>query len=590
MLNKITTLTPILLFLGLSSCTHQNIQQAKYYQNKDGIPSDNFVTKAKNGIVSAAHPLASNAGLDMLEAGGNAIDAMAAASFVISVVRPQSTGIGGGGFMLFYNAPKKKTDVYDFRERAPIKASKDMYLNKKGEPKLFKYKNNTLGRASVDGHLSVGMPGLVAGIVKAHKQHGLLPLAKVLAPAIKIAEKGFKVYPSLEYAVKVRKKVLTSFEGSKALFYPHGKPIKTGDILIQKDLAKTLRLIAKKGHDGFYKGETRDLILKEIRAGKGILTKKDFSSYKVKQRKPIIGNYRGHKVVSMPPPSSGGVHIVEILNMLSGDDIKALGHNTPKGIHLLAEAMRRAYADRAKYMGDDDFVKVPTKGLTSKKYALKLRESIDPNKATPSRSLANVSPTPYESSSTTHMSIVDKWGNAVSSTQTINYTFGSGVVARGTGIVLNDEMDDFSIKPGVANSYGLVGSRANAIAAKKTMLSSMSPTLVFDKNNKLELIVGSPGGSRIINATLQVIINTIDHKMPLKEAVHAFRIHHQWLPDEIRIEPNGLPKETISALNKMGHKVTEKIIPIGDVQAISKMKNGWIGVSDTRSDGKPAGY
>ena len=323
--------------------------------------------------------------------------------------------------------------------------------------------------------------------------------------------------------------------------------------------------------------------------GKGLVSFEDLKQYQVKMRQPVTGHYRGYQVISMPPPSSGGTHIVQILNILKGFDYGAMGSQTTQSIHLLAEAMRRAYADRAKYLGDPDFVSVPIKGLTSPKYAASLAKTIDLRRATPSSSIKAGDPNPYESPSTTHLSVVDRWGNAVTSTQTINYTFGSCVVAEGTGIILNNEMDDFSKKPGVPNAFGLLGSEANAIAARKTMLSSMSPTLVFNDQGHLQLVVGSPGGPRIITATLQTILNVIDHKMPLPLAVHANRIHHQWYPDELRMEPGGLAPQVVNQLKAMGHKVVVKE-GIGDVQAIGRVPGGWIGVSDTRSEGYPMGY
>lgn len=551
---------------------------------------ESFSAKAQNGMISTAHPLASKAGLEMMAAGGNAIDAATAASFVISVVRPQSTGIGGGGFMLYFDKKASETKVYDFRERAPLKASRDMYLDDKTlEPLDYIYKGVRIPRASVNGHMSVGVPGLIAGLVDTHKAHGKLPLAQVVQPAIKIAEEGFEVYPSLASAIRFRQKVLQNFPASREIFLPNNKALTVGDLLVQKDLAKTLRAIAEKGKAGFYEGEVGKLLLDELSDG-GIITKEDFDAYEVKERKPVEGTYRGHKVVSMPPPSSGGVHIIQILNILSSDPIPQLGAQSPERLHLLAEAMRRAYADRATYLGDPEFTEVPIAGLTSPEYGKSLRSSIQAKLASPSKSISAGNPLPYESSSTTHISVVDSEGNAVSTTQTINYSFGSCVVAKGTGVVLNNEMDDFSIKPGEPNSYGLIGGKANAVAAKKTMLSSMSPTLVFDPNNELKLVVGSPGGSRIITATLQTILNTIDHKMSLADAVHAYRIHHQWFPDEIRIEKGGLEQSVKEELESYGHTIKEHSWSIGDVQAIAREGDNWVGVSDTRSDGVPMGY
>ena len=548
-----------------------------------------FITTGSKGMISTSHPLASKAGLDMLKAGGNAIDAAAAVSFVISVVRPHSTGIGGGGFMLYYDKQKNNTEVYDFRERAPFKASRDMYIDRKGKPIDFIYRGHKIPNASVNGHLAVGTPGLVAGVVESHAKHGKLSLAKVIQPSIDIARNGFKVYIRLAEAIERKQHILDKFESSKKIFLPKGIPLKIGDTLIQKDLAWTLEQIKLHGKDGFYRGKVAKKIVTEMKKGGGLIRKNDLLAYRTKILKPVTGTYRGYKIQSMPPPSSGGIHIVEILNILEGYDLEKMGHNTTESVHIITEAMRRAFADRAKYLGDPEFVKVPQKGLISKRYAEKLRSTIDRKKATSSKEIGAGDPLAYESKSTTHFSIVDQWGNAVSSTQTINYTFGSCVVAAGTGIVLNDEMDDFSKKPGVPNVFGLVGSKANAIAARKTMLSSMSPTLVFDKNNELRLVVGSPGGPRIISATLQTIINTIDYHMPLADAVHAYRFHHQWLPDQLYYEKSGLSHDIIKSLGQMGHS-TKATEAMGSVQAIERTGKEWIGVSDTRREGYPLGY
>jgi gamma-glutamyltranspeptidase/glutathione hydrolase len=564
-----------------------------------------YVAHGTQAMVATAHPEASKAGLAMLKAGGNAIDAAVAASFVISVVRPQSTGLGGGGFMLSYLAGAKaagkgqssgkgETEVYDFRERAPKAATRDMFLDAKGEPKGFTFAGQTVPDASVNGHLAVGTPGLVAGLLKAHEEHGKLKLATVMAPAIALAENGFPVYGGLASELESRKDVLKVFPSSTKIFFKDGRPLRVGETLVQKDLAKTLRAIERLGVDGFYKGEVAAAILAEMKRGGGLVTQADLDAYAVKMRTPVSGAYRGYTILSMPPPSSGGAHIIQILNMLENgpdgkpSDYGALGLGTVPAIHLLAEAMRRAFADRAEYLGDPEFVTVPLKGLLSPKYAQKLRATIDMTKATPSTAVKPGDPASFEHPSTTHLSVLDADGNAVSTTQTVNYGFGSCVVAEGTGVVLNDEMDDFAIKPGVANVFGLVGNDANAVAASKTMLSSMSPTLVFRPDGSLFMVVGSPGGPRIITATLQTIINAIDFKLPLADAVHATRTHNQWLPDELRVEPDGLDPAVAKALEAMGHKLVVKG-SIGDVQAIEVAKGDVVGVSDTRSEGVPMG-
>lgn len=550
---------------------------------------DSYKAVGKNGMVATAHPLASEAALAMLRKGGNAFDAAVAASFVISVVRPQSTGIGGGGFLLTWEVKKKEVDVYDFRERAPAAASRDMYIEKDGSEKNFTYDGKTVPNASVNGHLSVGVPGLVAGLVKVQEAKGKLKLATVMQPAIDIAAKGFPVYEGLAAEIQERMEILGVFPDSRKIFLPDGKPLKAGQTLVQKDLAWTLRQIAERGAAGFYQGEVAKRLVSEMQRGKGLITADDLKGYKVKMREPVRGDYRGYKIVSMPPPSSGGVHIVQMLNILQNAKYGELPHGSAASIHLLAEAMRRAFADRAEYLGDPDFVKVPVKGLTSTDYAKTLYASINAKEATPSSKVKPGSPQSYESPSTTHLSVVDGEGNAVTSTQTVNYSFGSCVVAQGTGVILNDEMDDFSKKPGTANVYGLLGSEANAVAAGKTMLSSMSPTFLFNPDGSLRLALGSPGGPRIINATLQTIINVVDHKMPLDLAVHAARIHHQWFPDEIRVEPETLTPLVRKELEAMGHTIVVKG-GIGDVQAVGIEDGTLVGVSDTRSEGEPRGY
>jgi len=571
----------LLLFFSLLSCTAPGPLSNSSTQL---LESSHKSTESSRGVVASAHPLASAAGLQILQEGGNAIDAAVATSFAISVLRPQSTGIGGGGFALLYKKMEGKVHALDFRERAPLKASENMYVNKDGSIKNFSYKKQVVGPAPNDGHLAVGVPGLVAGLVHMHKNHGSLALSKVMEPAIALAENGFEVYPSLSKSIQEKENLLRNFAQSRKIFLPHDKVPLPGQILVQSELAHTLRLIASQGQDIFYRGAIADSLVQEMKKGGGLISYKDLSSYKVIEHEPIEGTYRSYKLVGMPPPSSGGTLIFEILNMLSSDDMGTLKHNSVSYVHLLSEAMRRAFADRT-LLGDPKFVKVPTKGLLSKDYALQLRHGIDLQKASPSSTISAGKAFAYESPSTTHLSVVDQWGNAVSTTQTINDTFGSGVTVA--GMVLNNEMDDFSSKPGVPNVYGLVGTFANAIAPGKTMLSSMSPTLIFNSDNELQYVLGSPGGPRIITATLQTILNLIDFKFPLDEAVQSYRIHHQWLPDQISMEANALPEDVIKELEKMGHTVKVPSWYFGDVQAIGRLQNGnWIGVSDRRSDGQ----
>jgi gamma-glutamyltranspeptidase/glutathione hydrolase len=537
-------------------------------------------------MVVAAHPLASAAGAAMLNRGGNAIDAAVAASFVISVVRPQSTGLGGGGFMLYHDQARKRQRIFDFRERAPLKANAKMFINDRGDYKTVFFNGQQVKDPAIVGHLSVAVPGLVKGLVEIHRELGKLKLSEVIAPAIDVASKGFPVYPSLAKEIKEREQWLRLYPGSRQVFFKDGKPLEAGQKLVQSDLAETLKLIAATGYRDFYEGETSKKIVSEIKKGGGVLDTTDLRSYRMIERVPVSSYYRGHRVISMPPPSSGGVHIIEMLNMLEQKDLSKLHPRGATYLHYLAEVMRRAFADRAKEMGDPDFVDIPTHRLTSKAYAKNLAASIDPQKVTPSSTMGLSAPT-GESPSTSHISVMDQWGNAVATTQTVNYSFGSCVVAEGTGVVLNDEMDDFTTKPGGSNAFGLVTGPKNDIAPGKTPLSSMSPTMILDKKGQVELVAGSPGGPRIINAVLQTITNVIDFKMSLLDAVHATRIHHQWMPDTLRYENNALDDDTKKRLTAIGHLLTP-IETVGDVQAISRDSSGMIhGVSDIRSDGKP---
>lgn len=584
------TLVVVLHSSCLTITTQAPQQSTLFYKNSNEQRTRaDYTAHSNDGMVATAHRLASQIGRKILQQGGNAVDAAVASSFAISVVRPQSTGIGGGGFMLLHR-PGQEPLAFDFRERAPAGATRMMFVDDNGQARNFSYRGAIIPEASVNGHLSVGTPGLIAGLIYAHELYGSLPLRVLIEPSIELARQGFAVYPELEQAIVERANILKHFAGSRQIFLPNDRPLKTGDWLIQKDLAWTLEQIAQFGAAGFYNGEVARKIIAEIKQGKGILSAEDLANYRVKNRTPLEALYRGHRIVAMPPPSSGGVHIIEMLNMLSHYDIKSLGHFTPQSIHILAEVMKRAFADRAHYLGDPDFVQVPTERLVSTEHANAWRRSIKLDQASKADELMRVHPFAMESPSTTHISVVDKAGMAVSTTQTINYAFGSCVTAEGTGVVLNDEMDDFSIQPGLPNVYGLMGTDANAVLAHKTMLSSMSPTLVFDRHGELELVVGSPGGPRIINATLQTIINVLDHEMSLIDAVHSYRIHHQWLPDHISIEAGAITPDLRRELMARGHTLKE-IKSIGDVQAIQIIRTHeqplYIGVSDTRSNGQP---
>ena len=517
-----------------------------------------------------------------LNNGGNIFDAAVAASFAISVERPHSTGIGGGGFMVLNHAKTKKYDTYDFREMAPRMTSKKMFLDKNG--KQIKEK-------SLTGPLASGTPGLVAGVLEIHKKYGQLPLKIVMQPAIELARDGFKVYPALHIAMKEEAKKLCKFPESKKIFLTKDcKALPTGSLLKQTDLAKTLEAIAKKGIDGFYRGFVADEIVKNQKKYGGLITHKDLRNYKVKKRQPVVGNYKGKKIVSMPPPSSGGTHVIQILNILEKYDLRQYGAQSAKAIHLTASAMQAAFADRAEYMGDSDFASVPIKQLITKSYAKKIRNKITMSKAVSSKSF----PLPFkelkhESDHTTHFTIMDSKGNVATSTQTINGWFGSAMVAGKSGIVMNNEMDDFASHVGGVNLFGAIGGKNNLVAPRKRPLSSMSPTIVFDEEGKPILALGSPSGTRILTCVMQTILNYLEHEMPLWESVAATRYHHQWSPEEIRIGNPGFDPKVAEELKKMGHKLSRKNLGC-KIQAIARDSSGMLhGVSDPRGEGASLG-
>jgi gamma-glutamyltranspeptidase/glutathione hydrolase len=501
-----------------------------------------FVATGRQGMVVTAGEQASEAGVEMLRKGGNAVDAAVAASFAVSVIRPQSTGIGGGGFFLLYRAQEKETVAIDFRERAPLKATRDMFLRDgKAIPEL-----------SRNGPLAIAVPGLVAGLVEVQKKYGSMPLADVMKPAIRLADEGFLVYPQLARAIAYRADLLGSSPTTRAIYFREDQPLRQGELLVQKDLARTLRDIAAQGKEVFYQGWVAKALVSEMRARGGLITQEDLDGYRVISRTPLMGTFLGSQVHAMPPPSSGGVLIIQMLNVLAGFPLQQFGFQTPKTTHLLAETLRLAFRDRARYLGDPDFGQVPTDRLVSQDYAANLRTNIDLAQAAPSEGLPTV-PAKIESTSTTHLSVLDKDGNAVATTQTVNLLFGSGVMVPGTGVLLNDEMDDFNAQPDQPNAFGLLGKTdANAIAPGKTPLSSMSPTVVT-RDGKVMFIAGSPGGSRIISATLQVLLNVLAYDLSLPQAVFAPRIHHQWFPDTLQIEvwDEDGPEGLVEALRQM---------------------------------------
>ena len=527
--------------------------------------------EAKNGMVVSSQHLASQVGVDILKMGGNAIDAAVAVGYAQAVVNPCCGNIGGGGFMTIHLANGEDTFI-NFRETAPAAASANMYLDEKG---------NVKKGASLYGYLAAGVPGTVLGLDTAQRKYGKLTRQQVMEPAIKLAREGFILNRGdTDILDTTIAKFRDDPEAARIFLRENGDPLQPGDRLIQTDLANTLESIAQNGPDAFYQGKIPQAVEAAAKKGGGILTAKDFADYRIAETAPITCSYRGYQFVSAPPPSSGGVTLCEILNVLEGYDLKASGFNSAQTIHTMTEAMRHAYMDRNTFLGDPAFVKNPTEKLLSKEYAAEIRKQIQPELATPS---SRVQPgmEPHEKPETTHYSIVDHNGNAVSTTYTINGRFGSVVIAPGTGFFLNDEMDDFTVKVGEQNMYGLVQGATNAIALGKRPLSSMTPTLVT-KDGKVFMVVGSPGGSRIITITLQTVLNVIDHGMAPQEAVDAPRIHHQWLPDEVYFEQRGLSADTQKLLQERGYKLVEQT-PWGAAELIMVGLPGAAGVSSESS-------
>lgn len=533
---------------------------------------------AKNGMIATDHPLASQAGAAILKQGGNAVDAICAAVFAQSVVNPLGSGLGGGGFLLVKMA-NKPVRVLDFRERAPAAAHRAMYL-KKG---LSKY-------ASQTGGLAIAIPGEVRGCATAIQTYGKLPLKKVLAPAIRFARHGFPVGHHLASGLKYRRKRYIRFRELAKVFYPKGKALKLGETLKRPRLVKTFLALAKHGPDVFYKGWIAKDIVAASKAHGGILTLNDLANYKVTWRKPLQTTYRGYTIHTMPPPSSGGIVIIQALNMLRKKNLRKLGHNSSGYLHLLSEALQHAFADRARFLGDTDFVKVPLAWLTSQKYANRLwkrvTSKVKPAKQYGSQRLPTTAP--HRGGGTSHLSVVDRFGNAVALTTTINTGFGSKVMAPRSGIILNNEMDDFTTRPGKPNAFGLIQSHLNEIAPGKRPLSSMSPTIVTRKG-KVRLVVGGSGGPTIITGTLQVLLNVLDFGMNVSDAVSRSRIHHQWMPQMLAIERD-LPKDVVVNLKRRGHRVFSFRKPFTAVQAVEVKGRRRYGASDPRKYGRPEGH
>jgi len=565
----------VLALLAVSAVPTAGSEDAIY------SPRDIFhPVHARQGMVSSQEATATRIGVDVLKGGGNAVDAAVAIGFALAVTLPRAGNLGGGGFMLVHDASEGETVAIDYRETAPAAATRDMFLDEQGEVSK---------KRSRSSHLSVGVPGTVAGLVLALERYGTLSLPEVIQPALELARGGIVVDEDLASSLAARRARLARNEAAARIFLrPDGTAPRAGDRLMQHDLAWSLEQIAEHGEGAFYRGEIAKKIAADMAANEGLVTREDLAAYRAVVREPVRGTYRGYEILSMPPPSSGGVHLVQILNVLEGYPIGFLGHNAADTIHLMAEAMKLAYADRSEHLGDPAFWPVPVTGLTSKAYAAHLRSRISLRRARPSSAIKPGDPAPYESEETTHFSVMDAAGNVVSNTYTINFGYGSGIVAAGTGILLNNEMDDFSAKPGVPNAYGLIGGEANAVAGGKRPLSSMTPTVVL-RDGMPFLATGSPGGSRIITTTVQVIMNVIDHGMNLAEATAAPRVHHQWLPDELRVE-EGISADTLDLLSARGHEVVTRNA-MGSTQSVMRVEEGFLGAADPRRRGALAlGY
>lgn len=551
--------------------------------------------RGKNGMVVCVSEIASQVGVDILKRGGNAVDAAVAVGLALAVVWPSAGNLGGGGFMTLRTADGKAT-VIDYREMAPAAAHRNVYLDQQG---------NYIPESSTYGHRASGVPGTVAGMAYALEKYGTMKWADVAEPARKLAAEGFPVWRELELSLKGTSKSLSRYPETKRIFLRDGRPYEEGEIFKQPELAATFARLIQHGPREFYEGETARLIAASMRraanGGKVWMTVDDLKNYKAVERAPLRGNYRGYEIITMPPPSSGGIALIEMLNILSRYDLKAMGPGSSQATHVMVEAMRRAFADRAEFLGDTDFVKVPVAGLTSKKYADAVAQTIKLDRASTSKEIGHGRPTGYESTETTHFTVVDKDGNAVANTYTLNGSYGSKVTVEGAGFLLNNEMDDFAPKPGEANMYGLIQGENNAVAARKRPLSAMTPTIVL-KDGKLWFTVGSPGGPTIINTVMEVIVNVIDHGMNIQQAVDWPRFHHQWMPDQISVEPFGFAPDVVQKLRAMGHKVAEppRAVTsmfdqpglIGDAHAIMIDPEAGVrlGAADSRRGGKAVGY
>jgi gamma-glutamyltranspeptidase/glutathione hydrolase len=560
------------------ACGSAGAQQGRRSLNAPPAAGAVHAVFAEHGMVVAQENRAAEIGADILRQGGNAVDAAVATGFALAVTYPRAGNIGGGGFMIIHSADRKQDIAIDYRETAPAATTRDLFLGADGKPDIAKSRDSALG---------IGVPGTVAGLVLALEQYGsgALTLADILKPAIALAAKGTVLTDDNADTLPDWHKRLAKWPSSAKIFSrADGSSLREGDTLVQSDLAATLSAISEQGTRGFYQGPVAEKLVNAIREAGGIMTLDDLKSYRAVIRAPVHGSYRGYDIVSMPQPSSGGVVLLESLNILEGFAMHDMAQGSAPSLHVMIEAMKRAYADRARYLGDPDFINAPIAALLAKDYAEKQRLSIDLTRATPWTDALSALP-PREGSNTTHFSVVDSRGNAVSNTYTLNFSYGVGLVAGGTGVLLNNELDDFTAAPGAANAYGLIGFEANLPGPGKRPLSSMAPTIVL-KDGKPALVTGSPGGSRIISAVLQVIVNVLDYDMDVAAAVAAPRLHHQWLPVEVRIE-RGFAADTIASLKAMGHAI---VVPLGQTSANSIAVTGYglLGAPDPRTRGAAA--
>jgi gamma-glutamyltranspeptidase / glutathione hydrolase len=571
--------TLIAILLAVACATPANAQEARLGFYTPPAAETIHPVVAEHGMVVAQEKIAARIGADVLSHGGNAVDAAVATGFAMAVTYPRAGNIGGGGFMVIHSKERGEDITIDYRETAPAATTPTIFLGPDGKPDIAKSRDSALG---------IGVPGTVAGLALALEKYGSgkFTLAELLKPAITLARDGFVVTDDVTDTMPEERERLARWPSAIKIFSgKDGAPLHDGDVLVQSDLATTLSAIAEQGPRGFYQGPVAAKLVKAIDDAGGIMTLDDLKSYSAAIHAPLRGSYRGFDIVSMPLPSSGGVVLLEILNILEGFPMGELKQGSAPSLHVMIEAMKRAYADRARYLGDPAFVSVPVAALTSKDYAAKQRASIDLDRATPWTDLLSATTTPREGSNTTHFSVVDNFGNAVSNTYTLNFNYGLGLVADGTGVLLNNELDDFTAAPGASNAFGLVGFEANLPGPGKRPLSSMSPTIVL-KDGKPVLVTGSPGGSRIISAVMQVIVNVLDYKMDVAAAVDAPRVHHQWLPDEVRVE-HGFADETLAALRAKGHRVVEPLARTS-ANSIAVTDKGLLGAPDPRSRGAGA--